>query len=545
LWSGFLLKIPYVLSNGCSRRAHFTSETCPPWQQSIVAIFFKESGRPALGRIFLAALVQGQPQYFDLLWDHELDELRGILEDLSQRRDEILADWHRLYTLHFGIRRSLAESQFMELLGSRVVVAADALLKRNIQAFTAQAQEIGEDLSQRKVPFSEVVASMHLFEESATAILPPLQPDAPKTYQSFDKLSHCVMMVLADSYFRAQTAMDGLRIHELEAAAANLPAELRTRFHGIVGSSAAMRELYRRIEMAGQTRGTMLVVGESGTGKELVARAIHGCGGDRESPFVALNCAALPKDLIESELFGYKRGAFSGANSEYLGLFRAAERGTLFLDEITEMSPDTQSKLLRAIQERRVRPVGATIETAVEVRLIASTNRDPEEAMKAGHLRHDLYYRLQANVLRVPPLRERLEDVAALTQHFIAWFNEKMHRTVRAVGIEAPALDAMMHYSWPGNVRELSNAIEGAFTFGDSPVILLSELPPAILGETTLTVAPETAPASGALATFAEVERDLIKRALDHSEGNKARAAKVLKISRKKLYAKIIKYNLG
>jgi two-component system response regulator HydG len=230
-----------------------------------------------------------------------------------------------------------------------------------------------------------------------------------------------------------------------------------------------------------------------------------------------------------------------------LGLFRAAERGTLFLDEITEMSPDTQSKLLRAIQERRVRPVGATSEMAVEVRLIASTNRDPEEAMKAGHLRHDLYYRLQASVLRVPPLRERLEDVAALTQHFIALFNEKMHRAVPAVGIEAPALDAMMHYSWPGNVRELSNAIEGAFTFGDSPVILFSELPAAITGEKALSVAPEGAgaTASGSLATFAEVERDLIKRALDSTEGNKARAAKVLKISRKKLYAKIVKYNLG
>ena len=204
------------------------------------------------------------------------------------------------------------------------MVATDALLKRNVEAFTAEVQEIGEALSQRKVPFSEVVAAMHLFEESASAILTPLHPGLSKTYQSFDKLSHCGMIVLADSYFReqaAQDAMEGLRIQELEAAAANLPTELRTRFHGIVGSSAAMRELYRRIEMAGHTRGTMLVVGESGTGKELVARAIHGCGGDRESPFVALNCAALPKDLIESELFGYKRGAFSGANSEYLGLF--------------------------------------------------------------------------------------------------------------------------------------------------------------------------------------------------------------------------------
>ena len=536
-----------MLSIECSRRAHSSSNTCPTWQQNIVAIKSKEStGRR--WENFLGALAQGRPQYFDLLWDHELDELRGILEDLKNRRDEILADWHRLYALHFGDKRSLAESQFIELFGSKVVVATDALLKRNVEAFTAEVQQIGEVLSQRKVPFSEVVASMHLFEESASAILPPLPPSQPKTYQSFDKLSHCGMIVLADSYFRgqaAQDAMEGLRVQELEAAAANLPAELRTRFHGIVGSSAAMRELYRRIEMAGQTRGTMLVVGESGTGKELVARAIHECGGDRESPFVALNCAALPKDLIESELFGYKRGAFSGANSEYLGLFRAAERGTLFLDEITEMSPDTQSKLLRAIQERRVRPVGATTETAVEVRLIASTNRDPEEAMKAGHLRHDLYYRLQANVLRVPPLRERLEDVAALTQHFIALFNEKMHRTVSAVGIEEPALDAMMHYSWPGNVRELSNAIEGAFTFGDSPVILLAELPAAISGEQTLTVAPKAAPASDSLATFAEAERDLIKRALDATEGNKARAAKVLKISRKKLYAKIVKYKLG
>jgi two-component system response regulator HydG len=534
-----------VLSNRCSRRAHSARETCAPWHQNIVANHPSRIDRPAPGRIYLAELAEGQPQYFHLLWDHELEELRGILEDLRNRRDEIVADWHRLYAVHFGDKRSLAEAQFIELFGSKVVVAADALLKKDIDAFTAHVQKIGETLSEHKVPFSEVVASMHLFEESASAVLPAPQPGLPRTHQSFDKLSHCGMIVLADSYFRAQTAMGGLHIEELEAAAANLPAELRTRFHGIVGSSAAMRELYRRIEMAGQTRGTMLVVGESGTGKELVARAIHQCGGDRGSPFVALNCAALPKDLIESELFGYKRGAFSGANSEYLGLFRAAERGTLFLDEITEMSPDTQSKLLRAIQERRVRPVGATTETAVEVRLIASTNRDPEEAMKAGHLRHDLYYRLQANVLRVPPLRERIEDVAALTQHFIALFNEKMHRAVPAIGIEEPALDAMMHYSWPGNVRELSNAIEGAFTFGDSPVILLAELPPAISGENAPAVAPEAAVASSPGATFAEVERDLIKRALDSTEGNKARAAKVLKISRKKLYAKITKYNLG
>ena len=196
----------------------------------------------------------------------------------------------------------------------------------------------------------------------------------------------------------------------------------------MVGASAAMRQLYDRVEAAGVTRGTILIVGESGTGKELVAHAIHECGPQPGAPFVALNCAAIPKDLIESELFGYKRGAFSGANAEYLGLFRAADGGTLFLDEVTEMSADTQSKLLRAIQERAVRPVGSTREISVDVRLIASTNRDPQEAVKAGRLRDDLYYRLQAGVIQIPPLRERLEDVALLAEHFIELFNARQMR---------------------------------------------------------------------------------------------------------------------
>src|SRR6202011_110289 len=218
-----------------------------------------------------------------------------------------------------------------------------------------------------------------------------------------------------------------------------------------------MRALDKRIESAGQTRGTVLIVGESGTGKELVARAIHECGVDAGAPFVALNCAALPTHLIESELFGYKRGAFSGANTEYLGLFRAAEGGTLFLDEITEMSVETQSKLLRALQEHKVRPVGATAEVTINTRMIASTNRNPEEAVQRGFLRQDLYYRLQAAVLRMPPLRERIEDVKPLAEHFIDFFNEKFPRKVPVVGLDDGALAAMRNYTWPGNVRELSN----------------------------------------------------------------------------------------
>ncbi|HYA35145.1 MAG TPA: sigma-54 dependent transcriptional regulator [Candidatus Binataceae bacterium] len=488
---------------------------------------------------------ENQPHYFHLLWDNELEDLRGILESLKTHKNQVLTNWHRLYVIHFGDARSLTEPEFMELYGSELESTSEDLLRKDITSFTSHVRQIGEALAERKVPFSEVVVSMHLFEESASEVFPTFPPIAPRIYHSFDKLSHCRMIVLADAFFRSQTALAGTRIQELEGEAAKLPPEMRTRFHGIVGASPVMRDLYRRIEAAGATRGTVLVVGESGTGKELVARAIHECGPNPRLPFVALNCAALPRDLIESELFGYKRGAFSGANTEYLGLFRAAEGGTLFLDEITEMSPETQSKLLRAIQERTVRPVGSTREVPVDARLIASTNRDPEEMVRAGQLRQDLYYRLQANVVRVLPLRERIEDIPLLVDHFIVLFNERLIRSTPVAGISEQALAAMANYSWPGNVRELSNAIEGAFTFGNSPLISVEDLPPQIGGERNASPVGSPLPLTrSAVSSFADVERNLIRRALETTEGNKARAAKLLRISRKKLYAKIAKYGL-
>jgi transcriptional regulator with PAS, ATPase and Fis domain len=481
-----------------------------------------------------------QPQYFHLLWDYELEELRGVFEALKARREEVLAHWHHLYVLHFGDTRTLAESEFMEIFGEELDTTTEALLASDIQTFTAHVRRIGERLSERRVPFSEVIVSIHLFEESASTVFPSGSP--PTIYQSFDKLSHCRMIVLTSAYFRAQTALAGTRIQELEREAAQLPPGQRSRFHGLVGASPVMRRLYERIEAAGRTRGTVLVVGESGTGKELVARAIHECGPRPSAPFVALNCAALPKDLIESELFGYKRGAFSGANTEYLGLFRAAEGGTLFLDEITEMSAETQSKLLRALQERTVRPVGSTREVPVDVRLIASTNRDPEQAVETGQLRQDLYYRLQASVLHVPPLRERPGDVARLVAHFIDYFNEKLQRPIPVTGIEEDAMEAMKRYSWPGNVRELSNAIESAFTFGRSAIIGLADLPPSISGQAGEMNLRQVS--QSGVSSYVDAERDLIVRALEMTDWNKARAARLLKISRKKLYARIAKYGL-
>ncbi len=486
-------------------------------------------------------LRRGQPRYFHLLWEEDLEELRPVLEAIKERRVEVVDRWYHLYVLHFGDSRSLSEPEFRSIFEDALERNKNDLLRGDMDAYAVDLHRLGEILAEHHVSLQEIIASLHLFEEAAQSVFPENMKDPAWVYTTFDRLSHIRIMLIADSYVRSQSAIAGARLHAMEREASKIAPEKRERFHGIVGSSAPMRELYRRIQAAGQTRGTVLIVGESGTGKELVARAIHESGPNPNAPFVALNCAALPKDLIESELFGYKRGAFSGANAEYLGLFRAAEGGTLFLDEITEMSAETQSKLLRALQEHKVRPVGATAEVHVDTRMVASTNRNPEEAVQRGFLRNDLYYRLQAAVLRMPPLRERLEDVKPLAEHFIDFFNEKFPRKIPVVGLDDGALAAMRSYNWPGNVRELSNAIEGAFTFGSSGTIRREDLPPGMTG----LAAPKSAPTSESnLASYSDAERDLIERALQMAEWNKAKAARILGISRKKLYARITKYGL-
>jgi len=313
-----------------------------------------------------------------------------------------------------------------------------------------------------------------------------------------------------------------------------------------------MQHLFRRIEAVAATRSTVLIVGESGTGKELVARAIHECGAQRGS-FVPFNCAAIPRDLVESELFGHRRGAFSGANADHPGLLRAAHGGTIFLDEITEMSPDLQAKLLRAIQERAVRPVGSTHEIPIDIRLVASTNRDPAEAARTGQLRADLYYRLQVNVLEIVPLRERSDDIAVLAQHFLTLLNERNEGGKFLIGIAAEAIAALQMYDWPGNVRELANTIESAFTFGTSATITLDDLPSRIVNAWraarrtifSSTITASEHPAIESSGSYAEFERDVIAKALERTGGNKVQAARLLKISRKKLYARIDRYGLS
>ncbi len=390
-----------------------------------------------------------RPRHFHLLSDQNLDDLRPISETFLQRRSEIAREWYQQYLVHFGDSRTFSEHEFTRIFENALQGTQSALLRADIDEYAAEVSQLGELLAEQRMPLDELIAALHLFKDSARAAF-----EREQTVQgagAFDKLSHVQIMLLVSGYFCSEPAMARERSAALEREAAGLPAADRARFQGLVGASAGLRQLYQRIEAAAATKGNLLIVGESGTGKELVAGAVHKCSPRTERPFVALNCAALPKDLIESELFGYTRGAFSGATTEYLGLFRAADGGTLFLDEITEMSADTQSKLLRAIQERAIRPVGSTHEQPLDVRLIASTNRDPQAAVADGHLRQDLYYSLQAALIAVPTLRERPEDIPLLVEHFIRVFNLNLGRIVE--GIEHQALEAFLKYTASAGVR--------------------------------------------------------------------------------------------
>jgi DNA-binding NtrC family response regulator len=491
---------------------------------------------------------EAMQRYFHLISDQEIERLGPILRILEENREGVLDHWYELYTLHFGHDRTFSEAEFKQYFGADLDGVTTSLLKQDVVGLARCVRTVGERMLERGVPFEEIIASMHLFEESSASYFRhrlSILAKGPDILLSFDKLSHVRMILLAQAYFGTHDARVSTRMHTLERDLARLDPEAaqRQQFHGLVGGSPPMRRLFTRIQAAAPGRASILIAGESGTGKELAARAVHECCGDRKAPFIAVNCAALPKELIESELFGHKKGAFSGATGEYLGLVRAADGGTLFLDEITEMLPETQAKLLRVLQERRVRPVGSTQETDVDVRFIASTNRDPAQAVAEGKLREDLYYRLKVHTLTLPPLRDRMEDVPLLLDHYVDLFNARYPREVK--GVEEPALRAMMAYSWPGNVRELMNAIEVAFAYGRSEKISLEDLPSEITGvkpEADARRVESILDAIGDLPTFEESERLLLVRALGVTQGNKVRAAKMLGISRKQLYAKIRKY---
>jgi DNA-binding NtrC family response regulator len=308
----------------------------------------------------------------------------------------------------------------------------------------------------------------------------------------------------------------------------------RGTFGKMIGASMEMRKIYQVIEQASPTTASVLVSGESGTGKELVAQTIHQISPRVSQPFVPLNCAAIPDTLLESELFGHEKGAFTGAIARRQGCFELANRGTLFLDEIAEMTPITQAKLLRVLQERSFRPLGGQREQSVDIRVLAATNADPPEAVRQGKLREDLYYRLNVFAIRLPPLRDRKDDLPMLIQAFIKEFNTRNGRSV--AGVSDRAMQMLERYDWPGNVRELRNVMERATIVAKAPVIEVADLP--VLASPS-PAAPSAAVGLSPGITVDQAEQQLIEVTLQHTGGNKTRAAEMLGISLKTLHNKL------
>lgn len=331
-----------------------------------------------------------------------------------------------------------------------------------------------------------------------------------------------------------------LSVQNLQAENIELREALEERysFENMVGNSSVIQALFKRVTQVANTDATILLVGETGTGKELVANAIHHCSKRKSQSMVVVNCAALSEGILESELFGHERGAFTGADRKREGRFQRAHRGTLFLDEVTEVSEKIQVKLLRFLESGEVERVGGDSTFHVDVRLIAATNRDPEEMLAAGKIRDDFYYRLRVVELNIPPLRDRKTDIPALVTHFFRQFTKKYDKEVK--GLEDDALDILVEYDWPGNVRQLRNVIEQAVVFGGGAMIRRHDLAGVIRLERKSLGAPS--PQTGKNLILVEIEREAILEALNRTGGDRHRAADILQISERTLYRKLKEY---
>ena len=343
---------------------------------------------------------------------------------------------------------------------------------------------------------------------------------------------------------------NAVRAQKLETENAQLKRELKQEnsFQNLVGNSQAMHRIFDLVQRVSQAPTNVLITGESGTGKEMIAKAIHYNGPLKDKAFVTVNCGAIPENLIESELFGHKKGSFTSAVVDKAGLFEAADGGSLFLDEVGELPLQTQVKLLRALQERIIRRVGATEDIKVEVRIIAATNRDLEKMVREGTFREDLFYRLNVIQIRSPALRDRKEDVPLLAQHFLKKYNEKLGRSIK--GISNEAMEILLSYDFPGNVRELENIVERTVALESGTTILPESLPPLVKTAQGRKMASsydiEVGPDGLDLEkVVAQIEKELIIKAIHAAGGTKKKAAKLLKISFRSMRYRVEKYGLG
>jgi two-component system response regulator HydG len=357
----------------------------------------------------------------------------------------------------------------------------------------------------------------------------------------------------ADVYLTKPLDIDELKIlvqktlhhFRLEAENQYLRQRVDDRFDyaSIIGRSPAMKKLFETLSLVAPSEATVLILGESGTGKELVANAIHHNSPRKDNPFIKVNCAALPETLLESELFGHEKGAFTGASAARQGRFRQAHTGTIFLDEIAEMSPATQAKILRVLQEQTFEPLGGTQSMQVDIRIIAATNRVLEEEIEKGRFRQDLFYRLNVVSVTIAPLRERREDILLLAGHFLKIYAEKNRRMIK--GFTPRASDLLIRHQWPGNVRELENAVERAVILARGEMITPEELPGAIRTLEAGAGDPESDSLVVTGRALRDVEKAMILRTLHQAGGNRTKAADILGISRRALQMKLKKYGVN
>jgi DNA-binding NtrC family response regulator len=424
-------------------------------------------------------------------------------------------------------------------------VAVEAGLRVRTAATTEQALEVLEQF-----PVDIVVTDLKVSQLGGLELLKRIRAGYPQIavmmltqYGTIETAIEATRLGAMD-YVTKPFHMDELRAKldrlvrsiELDQENRVLREQLRTRpgFGGLIGVSSKMQRVYKMIEKVSQHHYPVLIQGESGTGKELVARSIHYSGARRQKPFIPVDCSALVPTLIESELFGYVKGAFTGAVQTKQGLLAVADQGTLFLDEIGDLPVDLQAKLLRALQEREIKPVGATDRMHIDVRIISATNRDLETALRAGAFRQDLYFRLNVVQVKLPPLRDRKSDIPLLVSFFLEKFSDPQ-RPVRTISEDA--MRRLMSYDWPGNVRELENAIERAVALGSGPILHVGDLPSNLQYASV-----ERMPESDELVPLEELERRAIFRALRETGGDKLAAARLLGIGKTTLYRKLKQY---
>jgi transcriptional regulator with GAF, ATPase, and Fis domain len=430
-----------------------------------------------------------------------------------------------------GKDRRLGENQPIhasQTILNRVLEERLAVLTSNVQS--DETYRDADSLLQRRV---HSVLAVPL--EGQDKVLGVLYLEASSAGARFD--SDLLQLVTTLGNITALAIENARHLERLGGENRRLHEELNIH-HSMIGESKAMHEVYGFVSRVAGRDSTVLISGESGTGKELVARAVHMNSGRSDKPFVAINCAAITETLLESELFGHERGAFTGAVSQKKGKLEVAEGGTVFLDEIGELAVPMQAKLLRVLQEREFERVGGTRPIKLDVRLIAATNRDLKEASRTGAFRPDLYYRLNVVSLHMPALRERRDDIPMLAAYFAAQYAEKVKR--RVAGISPEARNCLMRYEWPGNVRELENAIERAVVLGSTELILPDDLPDSILEETAASGEPVSALHDG----IREAKKVLIERAIEQANGNYTEAAKILGVHANHLFRLIRTLNL-